>query len=120
MLKILVKALTQAACFLAKFGVGKRLCSEYKAATVSGAAQRAFQQKKYDQCYLLISPYIEQKDDYRFGSIKYIAGLLFFYGHGVSQNRQIANQLFEDAASLGNEEAQVYLSQYNGPYKTKT
>ena len=107
-------------CALAKLGVGKTQCDEYRASRISGLSIQAYESGDFKKCYELLAPYLDAEDDYRNGSIKYRLAMLFFHGNGVALNRPIANRLIGEAAELGNEKAQKYLSQFDGPYKTRT
>lgn len=109
---LLVTVLLKLTCSLSKIGMCVKLCNEGKASLVVGASQSAYQRGDYEKCYLLVAPYIEADDDYRYGSIKYIAALLYYYGYGVTLNRSIASRLFTESAVLGNEDAKKHLSQH--------
>ena len=107
-------------CLLSKLGIAKQLCQEFKASMALGGGGGAYIKGNYEKAYEILSPYQGVEDDFANGGIKYQLALLFYYGRGVTMNRPIANKLFEEAASLGWEEAQKYLSQFNGPYSTRT
>ncbi len=107
-------------CLISKLGLGKQLCREFKASLALGGGGGAYIQGNYKKAYEILSPYQNVEDDLSHGGIKYQLALLFHYGHGVTMNRPIANKLFEESAALGWDEAQKYLSQFDGPYKTRT
>jgi TPR repeat protein len=87
---------------------------------VLGGGGGAYIKGNYEKAYEILSPYHNVEDDFAHGGIKYQLALLFYYGRGVTMNRPVANKLFEEAASLGWEDAQKYLSQFTGPYSNRT
>ncbi|MES9946693.1 MAG: hypothetical protein ABW080_17205 [Candidatus Thiodiazotropha sp.] len=100
------------ACGLARIGIAKQFCYTLRASKAFGEGSRAYERGEYKVCYNILSPYLEDEEDGVYGGIKYQLGLLFFYGRGVALNRGQANKLFEEAALLGWEQAQQYLSQF--------
>ncbi|ODB95941.1 hypothetical protein [Candidatus Thiodiazotropha endoloripes] len=112
--------LVGAICLISKLGLGKQLCREFKASMVLGAGGGAYIRGNYEKAYEILAPYQNVDDDFVHGGVKYQLALLFYYGRGVAMNRPVANTLFEEAASLGWDDAQKYLSQFNGPYSTRT
>ncbi|MCG7985220.1 hypothetical protein [Candidatus Thiodiazotropha endoloripes] len=107
-------------CLPTKFGRGEDVCREFTASHDYGAGTGAYMRGNYLKCYEILSPYQELEDDYVYGGIKYQLALLFYYGHGVTLNRGMANKLFEESAALGWDDAQKYLSQFNGAHRTRT
>lgn len=116
----LTRTIVGAICLLAKLGIGKSACTQFRACVDHGAGAGAYIRGNYEKCYEILSPYLEVQDDDIYGGIKYQLALLFYYGRGVKLNRPMANKLFEESAALGWDNAQEYLSQFDGPYKTKT
>lgn len=101
-------------CGLARIGIAKEFCCTLTASKAFGEGSRAYERGDYEICYKVLSPYLAAEQDGVYGGIKYQLGLLFFYGRGVTLNRGQANKLFEEAAYLGWEQAQQYLSQFEG------
>lgn len=112
--------ITAIVCVLGKVGLAEKHCLELRASIAIGAGSGAYIRGNYERCYEILSPYMEVEDDLNFGGIKYQLAILFYYGRGVTLNRPVANKLFREAAALGWEDAQKYLSQFEGPYKTRT
>ncbi|MBW9275269.1 MAG: SEL1-like repeat protein [Candidatus Thiodiazotropha sp. (ex. Lucinisca nassula)] len=102
------------ACGQARIGISKEFCYTLRASKAFGEGGRAYERGDYEVCYEILSPYLAAEQDGVHGGIKYHLGLLFFYGRGVTLNRGQANKLFEEAALLGWEQAQQYLSQFKG------
>ena len=107
-------------CLLSKLGIAKQLCREIKSSMVLGAGGGEYIRGNYEKAYETLSPYLNVEDDFVHGGIKYHLALLFYYGRGVTLNRPVANKLFEEAALLGWEDAQKYMSQYHGQNKART
>lgn len=111
---VISRVIYSIACGLAHIGIAKEFCYTLTASKAFGEARRAYERGDYEICYKALSPYIADEQDGVFGGIKYQLGLLFFYGRGVTLNRDQANKLFEEAAYLGWEQAQQFLSQLEG------
>jgi len=97
-------------CIPSKLGVGKNLCAEFKASKDLGAGSGAYLRGEYEKSYQILKPYLDLPDDRCYGGIKYQLALLFYYGNGVNLNRETANSLFEESASLGWDDAVKYLA----------
>ncbi len=114
------KIIATIVCALAKIGLGKQLCAEFKASRILGLSSGFYERGEYEKAFEVLAPYSEIENDHRYGSLNYQLALLYFHGRGVTLNRAMANRLFAEAAELGNTEAQQYLSQFDGPYRTRT
>jgi len=106
---ILVSSMIFLICIPSKFGVAKKLCVKFRASRDLGAGAGAYIDQKYEKCYTILKPYLGSEDDYCYGGIKYQLAILFYYGHGVTPNRETASSLFEESASLGWDDAKKYL-----------
>lgn len=95
---------------VSKIGIGKSLYIELRAAQDLGAGSGAYKRGDFGKCYEILKPYLERRDDCCHGGIKYLLALLFFYGKGVTLNKETAMLLFEESASLGWRDAKKYLS----------
>ncbi len=116
----LVHLSVSAVCLLGKVGIAKDYCNQLRASVVLGEGAGAYLHGNYELSYKVLSPYLNVEDDLMFGGIKYQLALHFFYGKGVTLNRQVANRLFEESAALGWEDAITYLSQYEKPQQKET
>jgi len=95
---------------LSKFGIAKNTCNEFRASADLGSGTGAYSRHEYEKCYRRLKPYLDLENDYVYGGIKYQLAILYYYGKGVTLNRQLANSLFQESAKLGSEDEKKYLS----------
>lgn len=108
--------------FFLRIGIFKDISFLFVASADFGSGSRCYDRGDYRNAFNVLSKYEYSKSDHQLvtvvlGEIQYYLAIMYYYGQGVTRNKERADEIFELSASHGNEKAQKYSLTSNINYR---